>query len=283
MYFAQAALESLEDDLAAMPQPRDEVLDALLSRHYQVPRAWEFAAHGVSRRLKTMTHCIETVFASLPPDRENHPSMDELTGAVVCIQAFIFNAFACLDNLAWIWVSEKKLTTENGDPIPASKVGLGKKCKLVRRSLPVDLRKHLIFLNPWFDDLENFRHALAHRIPLYIPPYMVAEKNIEAYQLLDAQKAKARRRGNDKKYAQLDAKQKSLTRYQPEMVHSITDGSKRIKFHPRLLSDFETICDLSLRISAVLDHEPEKDVARIPRRAWAKLLAWCWGTFGSKK
>jgi hypothetical protein len=41
MYFAQAALKSLEDDLAAMAQRRDEVRDALLSRKYQVPRAWE--------------------------------------------------------------------------------------------------------------------------------------------------------------------------------------------------------------------------------------------------
>src|SRR5712671_1522714 len=89
---------------------------------------------------------------------------------VICIQAFTFNAFACLDNLAWIWVCEKKLTTEQGDPIPAGKVGLGKKCKLVRRSLPADIRKYLKSLDAWFDHLENFRHALAHRIPLYIPP-----------------------------------------------------------------------------------------------------------------
>jgi len=36
MYFAQAALKSLEDDLAAMAERRDEVRDALLSRKYQV-------------------------------------------------------------------------------------------------------------------------------------------------------------------------------------------------------------------------------------------------------
>jgi hypothetical protein len=112
MYFAQAAIDSLSADFAAMAQRRDEVLNAFLARAYQVPRAREFAAHGVSRRLKTMTHCIENLFGILPPERDDYPSMDELTDGVVYIQAFIFNAFACLDNLAWIWVCEKKLTTE---------------------------------------------------------------------------------------------------------------------------------------------------------------------------
>ena len=193
---------------------------------------------------------------------------------VICIQAFTFNAFACLDNLAWIWVCEKKLTTEQGDPIPAGKVGLGKKCKLVRRSLPADIRKYLKSLDAWFDHLENFRHALAHRIPLYIPPCMVAEKDLAAYQLLDAQKAKARRRGNDRKYAQLDARQKALTRYQPEMVHSFTDGSKRVVFHPQLLSDFKTICELGLKMNAVLDQEPETGVVVRIQGIWARVVAW---------
>ena len=168
---------------------------------------------------------------------------------------------------------EKKLTTEKGEPIPAGKVGLGKKCKLVRRSLPAEVRKHLKLLDPWFDSLENFRHALAHRIPLYIPPYMVAEKDFAAYQLLEAQKAKTRGRGNERKYAQLDARQKALTRYQPEMVHSATDGSKRIVFHPRLLSDFTTICEIGLKINAALDQEPDKSVFTRIQGMWSGLLA----------
>jgi hypothetical protein len=123
MYFAPSALKSLNDDLATMPQRRDEILEALMTRHYQVPRAWEFAAHGVSRRLKTMTQCTDNVFAILPPTRTDHPSMDELTDAVIFIQAFVVNAFACLDNLAWIWVCEKKLTTERGSQSQPGKLG----------------------------------------------------------------------------------------------------------------------------------------------------------------
>src|SRR6187397_790527 len=59
MFFAQAALQNLQNDLATMPMRRDAVLYGLLSRTYQVPGAWEFAPHGIWRRLKTVTHCID--------------------------------------------------------------------------------------------------------------------------------------------------------------------------------------------------------------------------------
>ncbi|OCK55433.1 hypothetical protein LMTR3_11505 [Bradyrhizobium sp. LMTR 3] len=245
-----------------MAGKRSEVLDALLSRNYDVPRAKEFAAHGVSRRLKTMSHCIEKVFATLPPEREDHPSMEELIDAVIHIQAFTFNAFACLDNLAWIWVCEQKLTTDKGEEIPPTKIGLGRKCRIVRRSLPADFQKHLKSLDGWFDHLENFRHALAHRIPLYIPPAAIREQDVPKYELLEKQMAKAHRRRNYDRYEKLKAEQQALTKYQPEMMHSPEDNSKRIVFHPQLLSDFGTVCDLAQRLNSALDSEPKSTVER---------------------
>jgi hypothetical protein len=132
-----------------------------------------------------------------------------------------------------------------------------------------EFRAYLESLDAWFDNLENFRHALAHRIPLYILPCVVTEKDYPTYQLLWVQKAKALRRGNSAKYAQLDARQKALTKYQPEMMHSISDNSKRIVFHPRLLSDFKTICELSLKMDAALAGEPAMSV---PRVAWTSAF-----------
>jgi hypothetical protein len=260
MYFAQETLDRLYDAVAGLTGKRLDVCDGLLARNYAVPRAKEFAMHGVSRRLRTMAHCIERVFAILPPEREDRPSMDELVDAVTYIQAFIFNCFACLDNLAWIWVCEQQLTTDHGETIPAAWVGLGKKSRVVRHSLPSDLRKHLKSLDTWFAHLENFRHALAHRIPLYIPPVVVPEQNVARYELLELQIAKARRRRNQNRYEKLKAAQQALARYQPEMVHSPEDKSKRIVFHPQLLSDFDTVCDLAKRMNTALDMEPRSTV-----------------------
>ena len=98
MFFAQASIEKLAADYAALSRKRDDLIGAYQERDYDVARAKEFANHGVSRRLRTMVRCIERVFEILPPERTDNPSMDELIDAVIYIQAFIFNAFACLDN-----------------------------------------------------------------------------------------------------------------------------------------------------------------------------------------
>lgn len=253
MFFAQQSIADMTADFNAMSRRKNEVLDAFLSRVYAVPRAKEFAEHGVSRRLMIMEHCIEKVFGAIPPQRDQVPSKQELSDAVVNIQAFIFNTFACLDNLAWIWVCEKKLTTDRGEPVPPAFIGLGRKYRLIRRSLPPAFREHLKSLNPWFDHLENFRHSLAHRIPLYIPPCVIIEADLARYHMLEKAKQKARRRGNQDRYEQLDVAQKALAKFQPEMMHSAADNSKRIVFHPQLLSDFKTVCELSLRMNTALE------------------------------
>jgi hypothetical protein len=49
--------------------------------------------------------------------------------------------------------------------------GLRPKNEIVMASLDVDVRKYLNSMDRWFEYLENYRHALAHQIPLYIPPY----------------------------------------------------------------------------------------------------------------
>jgi Tripartite tricarboxylate transporter family receptor len=67
---------------------------------------------------------------------------------------------------------------------------------------------------------------------------------------------------NTTRYAQIKAAQESLTRFQPVMSHSFSDGSKRIAFHPRLLSDFNNIYELGLKIHEALDGEPERRVTK---------------------
>jgi hypothetical protein len=152
-FFSDDKLKQLKADQAAIPARRDELLAAFLKRTYQVPRAKEFADHGLARRIQIMTACIEHVFESVPPERTDRPSMDDLKYAVVFIQAFVFNAFGCLDNLAWIWVCETELTKDDGSAIPNTKVGLSKSCKVVRRSFPVALQAHLKSLDTWFKHL----------------------------------------------------------------------------------------------------------------------------------
>jgi hypothetical protein len=70
-----------------------------------------------SPELKTMARCIQNVFALIQPERQELPTVDELSDATINIQSFVFNSYGAIDNLAWIWVSEKGQKRGDGTPI----------------------------------------------------------------------------------------------------------------------------------------------------------------------
>ncbi|MBI3452142.1 MAG: hypothetical protein HY057_04790 [Rhodospirillales bacterium] len=173
MHFSEEQIKKIGNELSTIEEKYTGLLIAYGSRNYTNKRAHEYAVHGFSRRLATLKRCIVRVFEILPPDRIDPPAPEDCVDAAIYIQAFVFNVFGCTDNLAWIWVQEKNLTKTDGRPIPNSQVGLRKDNSDVRQSFSPDFQRYLTGLDSWFENLENFRHALAHRIPLYIVPKML--------------------------------------------------------------------------------------------------------------
>ncbi len=206
-----------------------------------------------SRRLKTLVRCIENTFEILPLDQVDLPTSEELSDVNINLQAFIFNVFGCVDNLAWIWVCEKTLTKDNGSPIPKEWVGLRKKNKSVRDSFSPEFLEYLNGLDEWFAHLENFRDAVAHRIPLYIPPYIITEDNEAAYRDFDDRKSDAFNRGALEDYDRLSAEQDALGVFRPIMTHSLAENAKSVVFHAQLLADFNTIEELGRKMLEELD------------------------------
>ena len=134
------------------------------------------------RRLKVLARCISNVFTEFTPERTELPSRDELSDATINVQSFVFNVFGAIDNLAWVWmhdyIGQKRA---DGTPIPDGHIGLGAKNANVRATLSKEFQDYLTTLDEWFDQLADLRHALAHRIPLYIPPYVIEQKDHAAY------------------------------------------------------------------------------------------------------
>jgi hypothetical protein len=95
----------------------------------------------------------------------------------------------CLDNLAWIWVTEKQLKTARGKPLTGNLVGFSR--RNIYESFSTEFQHYLEGLNGWFEGMEGYRHALAHRIPLYIPPFAVHPTKIELYDDFENQKNEA--------------------------------------------------------------------------------------------
>jgi hypothetical protein len=173
--------------------------------------------------------------------------------AAINIQAFVMNAFGCCENLAWLWVLEKDIRRQNGAELPQGWIGLGPDYHTVRASFSQVFRDYLNTRQVWFEHLKDFRDALAHRIPLYIPPFTVAPEDGKRWAELGAEANAALFRGDLAREAELKADQRALTRFQPIMTHSLNAGANVVVFHPQLLADFNTIHEIAGEFLTELD------------------------------
>ena len=248
------------EDISALNRGREEVHNQLadlrelyVSRTFQSDRASEYARHGFCRRLGTLVRAIDQVFEALPPGREDIPERDEVVDATIAIQSFVLNTFGCLDNLAWIWVYEKDVRGEDGKELNSRRVGLGKGNKQVRSSFSNQFRAYLDGRQNWFDHLKNFRDSLAHRIPLYIPPYIVPPERIDGYNQLELASGEALQRADLEEYDRLQSEQKKFVLVRPWMTHSQFENAPTVVFHPRLLDDYVAIDEFGRRMLEELD------------------------------
>ena len=241
--FAPNILKTLSENIDSVRSRNDALAELYVVYQYRTGAGREYATHGFLRRVRMLTHCIEKIFTFLPPDQDDIPDDDILLDATIYIQAFLINVFGALDNLAWVWVKEKGLEIEN------NKIGLGKKCKTVRRSFSLEMRNHLVGLEGWLENLIDFRDALAHRIPLYVPPYCVPKANLDAYENLSAQKLATQPLDA---YNRIKSEQIKLVEYQPVIKHTLNDGKPPIVFHFQLLQDFLILEELGRKIMVEL-------------------------------
>jgi hypothetical protein len=252
-YLSDEHITMLEEGCRAIAGQCQKLVESFLSRQYNDPKAQEYAHHGFSRRLNTLARCIENTFGILPPDLAGSPAREQLLDAAINVQAFVFNVFGSLDNLAWIWVSEKSLTGKDGYPIPDHRVGLRASNALVRGSLSAEFQAYLQQLDPWFLYLEDFRHALAHKIPLYIPPYVVSPANEVAYREIQERSKAAISRGNFVEYGHMSAEQDALGVFRPWVIHSVgRQPANPVMLHAQLLTDFATVESVAQRMLAEL-------------------------------
>ncbi len=170
-YFSTEALADLHREARSVAAKQAALQERFLRREFREARAKEFAL--------------------IPPEREEPVDSEVRSDAEINIQASVFSVFAAADNLAWIWVVEKAVRQDDGSELRDTWIGLRRTNRHVRALLPQALRDYVASMDEWFDMVDNYRHALAHRIPLYIPPYSVDPANEAAYQALDAAKNEA--------------------------------------------------------------------------------------------
>jgi hypothetical protein len=260
--FSSEGLEELWKARIGVAAETLRLIEAFTVCELKSPDAQEHACQGFGRRMKTLARCIENVFSILPPEQSDIPDTDTLSDAAINYQTFLFNIFGSIDNLAWIWVYEKPVMRADGARLPAAWIGLGPKNTDVRRSLSASFQAYLATRADWFEYLEDYRHALAHRIPLYIPPYTVPIKNEAAYRELGARMTAALAQRNGKEYDRLALEQKALGVFTPLVMHSFGEGARPITLHPQMIADFNTVAEMA----STMLHEL-KGMSGLPREA----------------
>jgi hypothetical protein len=245
MYFTAQQLHELQTGLAEVGPKYAALQDRLVVHTFATDGGREHAQHGLARRLGSLARCVEQVFALLPPDSDAIPERPVVVDATINIQAFVMNAFGFCENVAWVWVHERGVTRADGRPLSERQVGLGQRYELVRQALTPSFRNYLDQRELWFAHLKDFRDALAHRIPLFIPPYTVHPDNSDRFQELEAMAIQALKGHDFAGHERFEREQMALARFQPIMAHSLTPPVQPDVFHPQLLADFNTLEELA--------------------------------------
>jgi hypothetical protein len=248
-YLASEQIAKVDEKLGTVLPKYNEMLLKLPYLRFKHDKAAEYMRHGYSRRVGTLVRCIDNVFDLIPMETENGPDKGVLTDAQINIQSFFANVSGCIDNLAWVWVYENELDCK----LQRNKVGLRAKHKEVRSTLSADFQAHLATLDPWFDYIVEYRDALAHRIPLYVPPGGAKTENADAYNDLERQIQEALYgKGDGYAYDRLKAEQEKLLVFQPLITHSVVETTANFAFHVQMVVDFLTVDELGSMLLAEL-------------------------------
>ena len=209
--------------------------------------AREYARHGFLRRLGTLKRSIENVYSIYPPKRFDKAARDECLDLTINLQSFLFNVFGCIDNLARVWVNKNQLKNNRGRPLRDQQIGLRSGCTAVRQTFSAEFQEYLNSREDWLGYLENYRHALAHRIPLYVAPYTLSPSKLEEHNELERRKNEAQIKGDYRLWSTLNTEQEELGRFTPYMMHSFSEGASPMPFHFQMLADWNTVVEMATR------------------------------------
>jgi hypothetical protein len=252
--FTPDQIRQLQHDLLTVDQTYYRMTIVCWSFITENAKSREYILHGFLRRLGLLQRCIQNVYSIYPPERSDIPSRDECVDLAINLQSFVFNVFGCIDNLAWVWATERRLTAEAGGMLGPMDISFQK--KRLRKTLPPEFRRYLDDIKNWFCYMEDFRHALAHRIPLYVPPYTAVLSNFDKHNILERDKDAAIQRRDFNEYERLDDEQIRLGRFTPAMTHSQSAGSSFMYFHPQVLADWNTVAEIADKFLAQLNSLP---------------------------
>ena len=238
-FFEQNHINQIKSEFALINSRYSDLTIELWKLHnsLKTDKAKEYLSHGVMRRMGIMMRSIENVFTIFPIERIKLLSMDELRDVDINLHAFCINIFGLLDNLAWVLIHEKQPAAK----IDKMSVGLYK--EKTQEYLTEEFRRYLNSerMKKWYAEyLTNYRDALSHRIPLYVPPKTLTPEQASQVKQIENKIADCYKSCDLDMIEKLRKEQDSIGDICFLVSHAFSEG-KSIILHAQLIADFNTI------------------------------------------
>ncbi|RWA52107.1 hypothetical protein AU476_19275 [Cupriavidus sp. UYMSc13B] len=218
------------------------MVDCVDESHGQAESVAEHLRQGAGRRLKVMARALENIFRMFPPSLQRPLPVDDLNDIQINLHAFFINLYGVLENLAWAFVLRHGLA----EKLAIRDVGLFH--KKTRKFFPEELAQYVssdVMLRWRNDYLKTYRDALAHQIPLYVPPSVFTADEAEEYRRLWDEQGKLIRAHEfalvDKAQEQMEALGRPSLLFVP--AFSKIQAHRPVYLHPQLISDCMTVLE----------------------------------------
>jgi hypothetical protein len=244
MNYDREAAESIEGQYAEVAQRFDDLFlkTFAFGQRLTNDRAREFIHHGVARRLEMLKRSMEKIFQLFPVRRIKILKRQDRLDVEVNLHAFLINVYGILENLALALGYENDLiSTKDKNKVRPRQANL------------FDLRFQNL-LNPMFasylrDQLtvwyveyaKNYRDALAHRIPPYVPPSGLNKRQQARFADIEKELQSLTYASDLDRIMALRDEQKSIGTALAVYVHSFSEKARQVRLHPQVLTDFLTV------------------------------------------
>lgn len=207
--------------------------------------------YGAGRRIGVIRTAVGNIFEKFPPDTIRPLDAEDLDDVQINLHAFVMNVYGIFENWAWAFIERHQL---RGRQKGVMWIGMFR--EETRRYFPAEIRNKSRELEPWHNEyLKEYRDSLAHRVPLYVPPFHVRPEDEDRFRALED---RLQAGGFDfvlerqESYEELRDQQRALTHPTFFFLHSTSDDghSRPVQLHPQAISDCLTVLDMGEKFFA---------------------------------
>lgn len=244
MRYSQEVAEELERNVIMVRNEIRHTLGSLLGEVaplLKTERAREFLQYGVARRLRIIQRCISNICGIFPVQRTELLDEDELGDVGINLHAFLINTHGVPDNLTWVYLLERAIHLE------PRHIGLFN--RRTESYLPKEVLAHVKSerMTKWHTEYaKNYRDALAHRVPPYVPPYVLTREHRVRYEKLEEETIVATKAGDVDRALALAEEQATCGDVCLTFAQTFSDDQacNPVYLHAQLIADTRTVLKL---------------------------------------